>query len=151
MLRATSDDLYLLDQRLRLGIPLTGFDGCAIPLRDPVGGEVDPIDAAHTLLRSVVGLLPVDALEAYVDHTVDRAKQIEAAAVIAGDSPDIVTAKVTGVLVSAAVRASMMATAASASPSDLNRATLSWYRIHELLRRQLLDASAVASDRRLSA
>lgn len=150
MLRATSDDLHLLDQRLRLGIPLTGFDGCAIPLRDPVGGEVDPIEAAHALLRSVIGL-PVDVMQAYVDHTVGRAKRIEAAAVIAGDDADVVTAKVAGVLVSAAVRASMMASAASASPSDLNRATLSWYRIHELHRRQLLDASAVASDRRLSA
>ena len=64
-----------LDTYLLVSIPLF-----TLMAHFMIRGKVvdDLFGAAHTLLRSVVGLLPVDALEPYVDHTVDRAKQIEA-------------------------------------------------------------------------
>ena len=49
-------------------------------------------------------------------------------------------ARITGVLVSGAVRASVLAMRADACPTDLNRATLSWYERSDLRRRELLDA-----------
>lgn len=70
---------------------------------------------------------------------------------MAGESPAIVTAKVTAVLVSAAVRASVLARGSDRSPSAINRATLSWYELSHLRRRELLDASFVALEERQSA
>ena len=47
-------------------------------------------------------------------------------------------ARITGVLVSAAVRADLIARQGFASPSELNRATLAWYQLHHLRRAALL-------------
>ena len=55
------------------------------------------------------------------------------------------------VFVSAAVRASVIARASHASPSDINRATLSWYEVSQLRRRELLDADLAARETRLYA
>jgi hypothetical protein len=151
MPRPAVDDLSLLASRLRLGIPLTGFDGREIPLCDASGRELDPIEAAHELLRSGACLLPPDEAGILLDATLRRAQRIEAASCIAGDPMHLVTARVTGVLVSAAIRATVMARTREASPTDLNQATLQWFYRHDLLRRQMLDADAAMDRQRLSA
>ena len=61
---------------------------------------------------------------------------------MAGDSPEVIVAKVTAVLVSAAVRASVIARGPDVSPSAINRATLSWYEMSHLRRRELLMSCA---------
>jgi hypothetical protein len=53
--------------------------------------------------------------------------------------------------VSAAVRASVIARGPDVSPSAINRATLSWYELSHLRRRELLNAGWVAMDHRQSA
>lgn len=146
-----ADDLTLITDRLRLGLPLRGFDGRDIPLYDTDGSELDPIDAAHMLLLSGAGLLPSDECDAFVDAAIARAQGVEAASFAAGDSPAMVAAKVTAVLVSAAVRATACARGRDVSPSALNRATLAWYEVHEMRRRELIQASIAAEDRSLSA
>ena len=70
---------------------------------------------------------------------------------LAGDPPTVIAAKVTAVLVSAAVRASVIARGPDISPSALNRATLSWYEMSQLRRRELLDAGFAGQDQRRSA
>jgi hypothetical protein len=149
MARLATDDLDLLATRFRLGIPLQGFDGREIPLRHPDGRELDPIEAAESLLASAAGLLPADQGEAFVDATIARAHRMEANAIIGGEPTAVAVARVTGVLVSAAVRASVLAEADLASPTDLNRATLAWYEVHDRRRRRLL--AAADEDQRLSA
>jgi len=151
MYRAASDDTTLLADRLRLGLPLSGFDGREIPLYDLSGGETDPIDAAHALLLSGASLLPADEADLFVAVAIARAEGVEAASFVAGDTPAMVAAKVTAVLVSAAVRATVIARGRDISPSALNRATLSWYQVHDMRRRELLDATASADAQWLSA
>jgi hypothetical protein len=145
------DNLTLLADRLRLGLPLRGFDGREIPLYDLSGQELDPIDAAHSLLMSGASLLPADEADAFVDHALARAQGVEVAAFAAGDTPALVAAKVTAVLVSAAVRATVVARGRDISPTALNRATMSWYQVQELRRRELLDATFAPDGRSLSA
>ena len=145
------DDLPLLAERLRLGLPLRGFDGREIPLRTTDGANLCATEAAHALLLSGVSLLPAEFADAFVFAALARAGDIEAAASLAGDSPAIVTAKVTAVLVSAAVRASVIARGSDRSPSAINKATLSWYELSHLRRRELLDATLVGVDERQSA
>ena len=149
--RPHTDDLTLITDRLRLGLPLRGFDGRDIPLYDSDGSELDPIDAAHVLLLSGASLLPPADSDAFIDVAIARAQGVEAASFAAGDSPAMVAAKVTAVLVSAAVRATVIANGRDISPSALNRATLSWYEVHDLHRRQLIEASIAAEGRSLSA
>ena len=146
-----ANDITLLADRLRLGLPLRGFDGREIPLYDLDGRELDPIDAAHTLLLSGASLLPADEADAFIDVAIARAQGVEAASFAAGDSPAMVAAKVTAVLVSAAVRATVVARGRDISPSALNRATLSWYQVQDLRRRELIEASIAAEHRPLSA
>ena len=141
MPRHAADDLDLLADRLRLGIPLTGFDGRAIPLRDTTGRDLDPIEAAHELLRSATMGLPADQAGPFMDDAIRRAQRVESASCVAGELMPVVTSRVTGVLVSAAIRAMVIARGRDASPTDLNRATLAWFHRHGLLRRQLLDAT----------
>lgn len=151
MPRPFSDDLDVLAERLRLGIPLAGFDGREIPLCDPMGRPLDPIEAARELLRSGVSLLPDDEAGRFLDSALRRADRIEAASVVAGDRAAIVTSRVAGVLVSAAIRATVTARSRDASPTDLNQATLRWYHRHDLLRRQMIDAGALQEATRLTA
>ena len=47
MLPTADDDLNLLAARLKLGLPLQGFDGRDIPLRRPSGECLAPIEAAE--------------------------------------------------------------------------------------------------------
>jgi hypothetical protein len=153
MPRLTPDDdtLTLLADRLRLGLPLRGFDGREIPLYDLTGREVEPIDAAHALLMSGASLLPPDESDAYIDLAIARAQGVEVASFAAGDTPAMVAAKVTAVLVSAAVRATVIARGRDISPTALNQATLSWYQVQDLRRRELLEASLETEERWLSA
>jgi len=146
-----SDDLSLLAERLRLGLPLRGFDGRDIPIHDPDGSILGATEAAHALLLSAASLLAADFADAYVCAALARAGAIEAAACKAGESPSVIAAKVTAVLVSAAVRASVIARGPDSSPSALNRATLSWYEMSHLRRRELLDAGWSMVDERRSA
>ena len=146
-----SDDLSLIAERLRLGLPLRGFDGREIPLRDCHGELLGAIDAAHVLLRSGASLLDREFGEAYILAALARAGEIEAKASMAGEAPTVVAAKVTAVLVSAAVRASVIARGPDTSPSALNRATLSWYEMSHLRRRELLGAGWTTVDQRQSA
>ena len=141
MLLSADDDLTLLAARLKLGLPLQGFDGREIPLRCPSGESLSPIEAGHALLRSAASLLPRDAAGPYIETVTDRAAAIEAAAYAADEPPAVVVARVTAVLVSGAVRASVLAKQADACPTDLNRATLSWYERSALRRQELLDAA----------
>lgn len=135
-----SDDLPLIAERLRLGLPLRGFDGREIPLRDTAGELLDATEAAHALLLSAASLLEREYGDAFVFAALARAGDIEAAARMAGEPHTLVAAKVTAVLVSAAVRASVIARGPDTSPSALNRATLSWYEMSRLRRRELLEA-----------
>jgi hypothetical protein len=145
------DDLSLLAARLKLGLPLRGFDGREIPLRSESGTCLGPIDAANALLRSATSLLPADEADAYLASVCERAQAIEAAACVAGEPPAVVAARVTAVLVSGAVRASVLVRGHDISPSAMNRATLSWYQVSDLRRRELLDAETAADLEQLSA
>jgi hypothetical protein len=145
------DDLPLLAERLRLGLPLRGFDGRDIPLRTSEGANLCATEAAHALLRSGASLLPAEFADAFVFAAIARAGNIEAAACLAGDPPNVIAAKVTAVLVSAAVRASVLARDPDSSPSAMNRAALSWYEMSQLRRRELLEASCAEGDQQRTA
>ena len=145
------DDLPLLAERLRLGLPLRGFDGREIPLRTTDGANLCATEAARALLVSGASLLPPEFADAFVFAALARAGEIEAAACLARESRAIVTAKVTAVLVSAAVRASVLARGCDRSPSAINKAILSWYERSHLRRRELLEATYVVIDERQSA
>ena len=146
------DDLPLLAERLRLGLPLRGFDGREIPLRNAKGADLGATEAAHALLLSGASLLSAEYADAFVCAALARAADVEAAACLAGDPPSVIAAKVTAVLVSAAVRASVIARGPDVSPSAINRATLSWYELSHLRRRELLMAECGAQeDQRQSA
>jgi DNA-binding transcriptional regulator YdaS (Cro superfamily) len=136
-----SNDLQLIAERLRLGLPLRGFDGREIPLRDTDGELLGATEAAHALLLSAASLLEREYGECFVFAALARAGDVEAAATMAGEPHTVVAAKITAVLVSAAVRASVIARGPDTSPSALNRATLSWYEMSRLRRRELLEAS----------
>jgi hypothetical protein len=151
MLPDATDDLQLLAERLRLGLPLRGFDGREIPLRTATGDCLDAIEAANALLLSGASLLSADYADAYVMAVLARAGAVESAARLAGDPQTVIAAKVTAVLVSAAVRASVIARGPDVSPSAMNRATLSWYEMSQLRRRELLDADLAGQDQRRSA
>ena len=146
-----SDDLPLIAERLRLGLPLCGFDGREIPLRDSDGELLGATEAAHALLLSAASLLEREYGDAFVFAALARAGDVEAAAEMAGDPGTVVAAKVTAVLVSAAVRASVIARGPDTSPSALNRATLSWYEMSHLRRRELLDSGWVDQGERRTA
>ncbi len=148
---ATPDDLPLLAERLRLGLPLHGFDGREIPLRTEMGVNLCATEAAHALLLSGASLLSAEYADAFVFEVLARAGRVEAAARLAGESPSVIAAKVTAVLVSAAVRASVIARGPDVSPSAINRATLSWYELSHLRRRELLGSGWIAPDDRRSA
>ena len=144
-----TDDLPLLAERLRLGLPLRGFDGREIPLRNTAGANLDAMEAARALLLSGASLLSPEYADAFVCAALARAGEVEKAACLAGDPPAVIAAKVTAVLVSAAVRASVIARGPDISPSAMNRATLSWYELSHLRRREMLDARyAVRTERR---
>jgi DNA-binding transcriptional regulator YdaS (Cro superfamily) len=115
------------------------------------GSPVAANEAAHALLLSGASLLSPDYADAFVFAALARAGEVEAAACRAGDSPGVIAAKVTAVVVSAAVRASVIARGPDVSPSAINRATLSWYELSHLRRRELLDAGWVAMDQRQTA
>jgi hypothetical protein len=151
MLPDATDDLQLLAERLRLGLPLRGFDGREIPLRTATGECLDAIQAAHALLRSGASLLSADYADAYVMAAIARAGAVESAACLAGEPETVIAAKVTAVLVSAAVRATVLARGPDVSPSAMNRATLSWYEMSQLRRRELLDAASMREEQRRSA
>jgi len=146
-----ANDLSLISERLRLGLPLRGFDGRDIPLCDETGATIGATDAAHALLLSGGSLLSPEYGDAFVFAALARAGEVEAVAVMAGESPNVIAAKVTAVLVSAAVRASVIARGPDISPSAINRATLSWYELSHLRRRELLDAWSATYGERLSA
>ena len=148
---APDDDVALLAARLKLGLPLRGFDGREIPLRSDAGECLGPIDAAHALLRSAATLLPRAEADDFVSTVCERAEAIETAACMVGEAPAVVTARVTGVLVSGAVRASVLARGHDVSPTAINRATLSWYQVSDLRRRELLDARVTVAFGQLSA
>jgi hypothetical protein len=137
---AAADDLQLIAERLRLGLPLRGFDGREIPLRDTDGELLGATEAAHALLLSAASLLECEYGDAFVFAALARAGDVEAASTMAGEPQTVVAAKITAVLVSAAVRASVIARGPDTSPSALNRATLSWYEMSRLRRRELLGA-----------
>ena len=137
---AAPDDLQLIAERLRLGLPLRGFDGREIPLRDTDGELLGATEAAHALLLSAASLLECEYGDAFVFAALARAGDVEAASTMAGEPQTVVAAKITAVLVSAAVRASVIARGPDTSPSALNRATLSWYEMSRLRRRELLGA-----------
>jgi len=153
MLPDATDDLQLLAERLRLGLPLRGFDGREIPLRTPAGECLGATEAAHLLLLSGASLLSPDYADPFVFAALARAGDIESKASLAGDPPSVIVAKVTAVLVSAAVRASVIGRGPDVSPSAINRATLSWYEMSHLRRRELLMACHAGSqvDQRQSA
>jgi hypothetical protein len=146
-----TSDLPLIAERLRLGLPLRGFDGRDIPLRHGTGELLGATEAAHALLLSGASLLDREFGDAFVLAALARAADVEAKASMAGEPAAVIAAKVTAVIVSAAVRASVMARGRHASPSDLNRATLSWYEMSHLRRRELLGASWASVDQRKSA
>jgi DNA-binding transcriptional regulator YdaS (Cro superfamily) len=143
-----TDDLPLLAERLRLGLPLRGFDGREIPLRNSLGMNLDATEAAHALLLSGASLLSAEYADAFVFAALARAGEVEAAACLAGEAPSVIAAKVTAVLVSAAVRASVIARGPDVSPTAINRATMSWYELSHLRRRELLMADYDGQDDR---
>jgi hypothetical protein len=96
------------------------------------------IDAARELLESGASLLePADANDFLAD-TLARAREIENAACLDGADAFGITARVAAVFVSAAVRARVIAAQHDISPGEINRATLSWYQLHQLQRKALV-------------
>ena len=151
MLHAAPDDLPLLAERLRFGVPLVGFDGRMIPLRDHFGQPVPPIHAARELLR--FGGLPAGSGGGarFVQDTLARAQEIETAACMEGVDGFGITARVAAVLVSAAVRARAIARQHDvAARAMVNRATLSWCQLHQLQGRALTHPERSASRPALS-
>jgi hypothetical protein len=146
-----TDDLHLLADRLRLGLPLHGFDGREIPLRDRFGAPVDPIDAARALLASAASLLSADYADIFLEAAIERARDVEAAAWVEGATPSAVAVRVSAVLVSAAVRAGVIARGDDVSPSAINRAVLSWYQLSDLRRRELINGTYATEVERWSA
>ena len=122
-----------------------------IPLRTCDGQDLGATEAAHALLLSGASLLPTDYADAFVFQALARAGEVEAAACLAGEAASVITAKVTAVLVSAAVRASILARGPNVSPTEINRATLSWYEMSHLRRRELLGSGWIAQDQRQTA
>ena len=104
---AASDDLPLLAERLRLGLPFAGSTGANPSGR--LGRKPVRHRGGHALLLSGASLLSAEYADAYVLAALARAGAIEAAARLAGEPPNVIAAKVTAVLVSAAVRASVIA------------------------------------------
>ena len=145
------DDLDLLAARLHAGVPLRGFDGREIPLRDPFGRPVTPIQAARSLLDSGARLLPLDDADELVSATLARARNVEQAAGACGFDQAGIASRVTAVLVSAAVRASAIAQRPSASPSEINRAVLAWFESFQLGRQAMPDADDAIAETRLYA
>ena len=139
------DDLPLLAERLRFGVPLVGFDGRMIPLRDRFGQPVPPVHAARELLDSGAALLDPAEASTFLEDTLARAREIEHAACLEGVDGFGITARVAAVLVSAAVRARVIAAAQDVSPSEINRATLSWYQLHQLQGKALFDPDLTAA------
>ena len=146
-----ADDLQLLDDRLRLGLPLRGFDGRDIPLRYSSGLALGPIEAAILLMLSATRLHPAKHSDGCALDALARAAAIQHAARGSGDPPQTVVEKTTNVLVEAAVRASVVARRHDAGPEALHRATLSWYQLSDLRRRALLARTRLASGGQLSA
>ena len=140
-----TDDLPLLAERLRLGLPLRGFDGREIPLRNATGACLGATEAAHALLLSGASLLSAEYADAFVFAALARAGDIEAAACLAGDPPDGHRRQGHG---RPGQRRgpgqSVIARGPDVSPSAINRATLSWYELSHMRRRELLDAAARA-------
>jgi hypothetical protein len=132
------DDIPLVAERLRHGIPLTGLDGRDIPLRDWLGRPYTAIEAALVLLASGVSGLPAGEAQAAIEAALDRATEIESTPTQDETGAREVAARITGVLVSAAIRAAVRARVGDPSPSELNRATLSWYEFNRLRGQQLL-------------
>jgi hypothetical protein len=140
VLRHDPSDLYALADRLRQGIPDRGFDGRPIPIRDEDGSCVSSVDAARILLESALAALdPLDAI-AYRAAVLQRASDVETQAITDGVVPRGVEARMTAVLVSAAVRANVLGRGHDISPSGVNRATLAWYDRHRLRSSELIDA-----------
>jgi hypothetical protein len=140
-----TDDLLILAERFQLGIPLLGMDGRPIPLRDPDGQPYNPVEAALLLVESAVGELPADVAETFVETTIDRAIEVEDAGIAAGLFGLALDRRITGVFVSAAVRADLLGRFGDVSPSDLNRATLDWYQVHHVRRAALLAGATWSS------
>ena len=133
-------DLYAIADRLRQGIPDRGFDGRPIPLRDDDGSCLSSVDAARILLDSGIAALdPMDAV-AFRAAVLERAWSVELAAITDGVEPSGVEARITAVLVSAAVRANVLGRGDDVSPSGVNRATLSWYDRSRLRSAELMTA-----------
>jgi hypothetical protein len=144
------DDLRLLAERLRLGLPLQGFDSCDIPLRYRSGIALGPVEAALLLLLSATRLMRADA-DMVTSEALAHAEATEAAAHRAGDPPRMVAEKTSRVLVRAAVRASLLARGRDARPDTVDQATLSWYQVSDLRRRELLDCTRPGPSRQRSA
>ena len=132
------DDVLILAERFQLGIPLLGLDGSPIPLRGPDGRAYSPIEAALLLLESSLHALEADVASIYLDTIIDRAILVEDEGIAAGLHGIALDRRITGVFVSAAVRADLIGRCGEVSPSDLNRATLDWYQVHHARRAALL-------------
>ena len=107
-------------------------------LRDWLGRPYTAVEAALVLLASGVSHLAPDEAHATIEAALDRATAIEATSAEDATTAREVQARITGVLVSAAVRAAVTARLGAPSPSDLNRATLSWLEFNRLRGQQLL-------------
>ena len=149
MLRDHGDDIPLVAERLRLGIPLTGLDGRDIPLRDAEGRPYTAVEAALLLLASGTNCLPPEEAHEAMELALARATEIEDSIPDGGPDARVRAARITGVLVSAAVRAAAQARLADPSPTAINQAILSWFEVQRLRAQQLLvaDASGLRVDR----
>ena len=147
-----TDDLPLLAERLRLGLPLRGFDGREIPLRTAAGECLDATDAAHALLLSGASLLSAEYADAYVFAALARAGAVESAACAGRRSarPSSPPRSLRSSSAPPSGRPSSLAARMSAR-ARMNRATLSWYEMSHLRRRELLDAGFAGQDQRRSA
>ena len=146
------DDLHLLADRLRLGVPLHGFDGREIPLRDAFGAPVAAAPGGPRAAR--LGrrlLLDPDQATEFMDDTLARAREVETAGVHGRRSTGSGSPPGSPRSWSApSVRASLLSQSRHVSPSEINRATLSWYEMSQLQRRPLLDAEIASRSRRAS-
>ena len=106
----------------------------------PDGADLGATEAAHALLLSGASLLSADYADAFVFAALARAGEIEAAACLAGDPPRS-SSPPRSPRSSSAPRSGRRSSPAAriVSPSAINRATLSWYELSHLRRRELLD------------
>jgi hypothetical protein len=142
--------LPLLAERLRLGVPLQGFDGDDIPLHYGSGTDVGLIEAAILLLLSATSALQDEYADQFVAATIAEVDAVEREAVASGMDQASIVETVVAILVRAALRADLVGAGHDVDAPTIENAARSWYSLNSI-RRQILVAGQSTSGGRLLA